>query len=111
MARMSDTSYDVAPAFSRGASDLFDCSGKHQFCSEERWDVSIAASIDLFLEDDSYLSELETGLESWSSTDTEETSACGEALILEDFAASSHAAGGCVAPAGDSAVNLEHVPE
>ena len=54
MARMSDTSYDVAPAFSRGASDLFDCSGKHQFCSEERWDVSI----DRFLEDDSYLSEV-----------------------------------------------------
>ena len=37
-----------------GASDLFDCSGKHQFCSEERWDVSI----DRFLEDDSYLSEV-----------------------------------------------------
>jgi len=106
MASAADTCYDVAPAFSRGASDLFDCSGKHQFCSEERWDVSI----DRFLEDDSYLSELETGLESWSSTDTEEMSACGEALILEDFAASSHEAGGCdvAAPAVATATWSHH---
>lgn len=86
--------FDIAPAFTCGRehSDPFDFStapGKHQFCSEERWD----AGVDRFLDEDNYMSELSSGLESWSSTDTEEASACGESLILQDFAASSHDTG------------------
>ena len=55
--------------------------------------------------------QLSSGLESWSSTDTEGELICGEALILADVAASSHdSASGAPANAPDMATWMHHAP-
>jgi len=109
MARTMDT-YDLAPVFSRGPSELFDSTpafsrGISDFApafSRGMVDLALAlrpdhSFLDRILESDThdyYLTDVSSGLESWSSTDTEETSA--EASFVQDFGCP---ASSCDAPA------------